>query len=228
MKELFRDTVIGHLIRLVTKSRWLQHAEDRDPSLWHMYVSTEKSSKFSSHGTLEPLTKPKHHSVGASNTPTPQSEKGEYSYATEASNTPRSNATPVRNKSYNPDAIMPIGGNGDHSEKNGQPASSKSMATQDTDKGGQSWVTGAIGKEGMDVSMAEGQVNGDPALQMSSETNEKAWNAVQLEAGQEGIAAPEEAKKDPGKGRVVNVVVWFGPMDPEVSGLPCLVTWCLP
>ena len=123
----------------------------------------------------------------------------------------------MRSKSNSADAIEFIGENGNHSEKAEEPAASKSMATKASDKDGQGWVSGAIGKEGMDVSMAEGQVNGDPALQMKSETNAKAWNAVKLESGQEGVAAPEDAKKDPGKGRVVNVVVWFGPMDSEVS-----------
>ena len=220
MKELFRDTVIGHLIRWATGGKWLQHAEDRDPSLWRMYISTEKSSRLSSYGTLEPI-KTKYRST-TSNITTPQSEKDEQVYSTpaSASGTSSGHATPVPhkpNKSNSLGAINHMGHGRDTQEKAREPSSLKSNESKEADKGGQGWVAGAIGKEGMDVSMTEGQVGGDPALQMHSETMDKAWNAVQLEAGREGVALPEDAKKDSEKGRVVNVVVWFGPSDPEVS-----------
>lgn len=222
MKELFRDTVIGHLIRWTTGGRWLQHAEDRDPSLWHMYVSTEKSSRLASYGTLDPLAEPKHPNVGESNTPTPQSETSEQIYPVGAQNTPRRIVTPVKEPSIEADATEQIGAVESASGETKAKEQSQSQGTPASDEKGQKWVAGAMGKEGMDISLTEGQVDGDPALQMTSSNNEKAWNAVQLEAGDKGIAAPEDAKKDPGKGRVVNVVVWFGPTDPDVSRLPLL------
>ncbi|KUJ20399.1 putative caffeine resistance protein 5 [Mollisia scopiformis] len=55
MKELFRDTVTGHAIRILTKGRVLQYEEERDPSLWKRYVNKEKSGHMAHHGhTGEP------------------------------------------------------------------------------------------------------------------------------------------------------------------------------
>jgi hypothetical protein len=50
MKELFRDTVTGHAIRLLTKGRVLQYEEERDSSLWRRYVDKEKSGRMAHHG----------------------------------------------------------------------------------------------------------------------------------------------------------------------------------
>lgn len=45
MKELIRDTVLGHFLRLITKGKVLPYAEDRDPSLWERYIDKEKSGR---------------------------------------------------------------------------------------------------------------------------------------------------------------------------------------
>jgi DHA1 family multidrug resistance protein-like MFS transporter len=49
MKELFRDTTTGHVLRLITKGRILQYEEDRDPSLWQRYIDKEKSGRMAHH-----------------------------------------------------------------------------------------------------------------------------------------------------------------------------------
>jgi len=96
-------------------------------------------------------------------------------------------------------------------------AGSTADATPQNEKQEQGLVTAAMGQEGMDVSMQEGQVDGNPALQLHSENNETTWNAVQLEAGQAKGSIAKEAAADPAADRVVNVVVWLGPHDPAVS-----------
>jgi len=53
MKELVRDTVVGHLLRLATRGKVLQFEEERDPSLWKRYVDKEKSGRMAHHGTVE-------------------------------------------------------------------------------------------------------------------------------------------------------------------------------
>jgi DHA1 family multidrug resistance protein-like MFS transporter len=50
MKELFRDTTTGHVLRLLTKGRILQYEEDKDPSLWQRYIDKEKSGRMAHHG----------------------------------------------------------------------------------------------------------------------------------------------------------------------------------
>jgi DHA1 family multidrug resistance protein-like MFS transporter len=50
MKELFRETTTGHVLRLITKGRILQYEEDRDPSLWQRYIDKEKSGRMAHHG----------------------------------------------------------------------------------------------------------------------------------------------------------------------------------
>ena len=53
MKELVRDTVFGHFLRLVTGGRVLPYEEDRDPSLWKRYIDVEKSGRMAHHGHTE-------------------------------------------------------------------------------------------------------------------------------------------------------------------------------
>ncbi len=53
MKELVRDTVLGHFLRLVTGGRVLPYEEDRDPSLWKRYIDKEKSGRMAHHGHTE-------------------------------------------------------------------------------------------------------------------------------------------------------------------------------
>ena len=290
MLELFRDTVIGHLIRWVTHGKLLPHAEDVDHSLWRMYISTEKSTK------LEHIVIEKNHrrsgsgpkllqkrsrrtapaagvntetteTVGNKPAPQPESNTAPIPAETEAkapTSTPGAKETPQVEPKAEPSSgeidkeKPPIGGNvgtpgtwgteetrracADNEEppswsdndtpmtgsNANTPLNSSSTAllrtggstatatpqNYDLDQG---WVTAAMGQEGMDVSMQEGQVDGDPALQWHSESDETAWNAVQLEAGEQNVASAESAQVDPAADRVVNVVVWFGPEDPAVS-----------
>lgn len=50
MKELVRDTVFGHALRLATRGKVLQFEEERDPSLWKRYVDKGKSGRMARHG----------------------------------------------------------------------------------------------------------------------------------------------------------------------------------
>lgn len=53
MKELVRDTVVGHLLRLATREKVLQYEEERDQSLWKRYVDKKKSGRMAHHGNVE-------------------------------------------------------------------------------------------------------------------------------------------------------------------------------
>ncbi|KAH8783964.1 putative caffeine resistance protein 5 [Hyaloscypha finlandica] len=53
MKELVRDTIVGHLLRLATKRRVLQYEEERDQSLWKRYLDKETSGRMAHHGSPE-------------------------------------------------------------------------------------------------------------------------------------------------------------------------------
>jgi hypothetical protein len=59
MSELIRDTTFGHLIRFVTRGRYLQFLEEKDPELWKTYVNQEKSGHLAHHGSISP---PEQHS----------------------------------------------------------------------------------------------------------------------------------------------------------------------
>ena len=50
MADLIRDTAFGHLIRFVTRSKYLQYAEERDPSIWTRYIDEKKSAHLAHHG----------------------------------------------------------------------------------------------------------------------------------------------------------------------------------
>ena len=215
MKELFRDTVIGHFIRWLTRGEWLPHAEDLDPSLWRMYISTEKSSHFSNIGTLEPFKKPRNISTDHSYNVTPQSEKTEQSHSTGACDVMSNEAAPTAEnpKLSNTRQIKGDGLFSRGTSKDGDRVPPTTTKPSQSESHEQRYVGDAIGQEGMDVSMKEGQVDGDSALQLQSSNSEAAWDDVQLETGREGVAPQDNSTKD----RVVNVVVWFGPDDPEVS-----------
>ena len=51
MTELLRDTLFGHVVRFVTKARYFQYAEEKDPSLWKRYLSSEKTEHMAHHGS---------------------------------------------------------------------------------------------------------------------------------------------------------------------------------
>lgn len=57
MRELFRDTVLGHALRLVSGQKILPYAEDEDPSLWKRYIDKEKSGHMAHHGAPHPEDK---------------------------------------------------------------------------------------------------------------------------------------------------------------------------
>lgn len=44
--EIFRETVVGHLLRWASGGKLLPWAEDKDPSSWKMYISIEKSKNL--------------------------------------------------------------------------------------------------------------------------------------------------------------------------------------
>ena len=210
--------MIGHFIRWLTRGKWLPHAEDLDPSLWRMYISTEKSSQFSSIGTLGPLKKPKNLSTDHSYNVTPQSEKTEQSYSTGACDIMSNKAAPTTENPKLPDTGQTKGdenfSQGTSKDGDGVPATLTKPSQSESHE--QHYGGDAIGQEGIDVSMKEGQVDGDPALQLHLSNSEAAWDNVQLETGREGVA-PQVTNVGSTKDRVVNVVVWFGPNDPEVS-----------
>lgn len=72
MSELFRDTVVGQLLRLVTQRRILQYPEERDPSIWQKYLNVEKSANMARHGgtTTPPQAEEKDLESGSSSAPT--------------------------------------------------------------------------------------------------------------------------------------------------------------
>lgn len=53
MSELCRDTVFGHIVRLVTAGKYLQYAEEKDPSLWKQYLDREGTKNMALHGHPE-------------------------------------------------------------------------------------------------------------------------------------------------------------------------------
>lgn len=53
MAELIRDTVFGHFVRLLTKGRVLQYAEEKDPKLWKQYVDREQTRNMALFGNIE-------------------------------------------------------------------------------------------------------------------------------------------------------------------------------
>ncbi|KAK5192446.1 GTPase-activating protein [Exophiala xenobiotica] len=54
MAQLFRDTVAGQLLRLISGNRLLQYPEERDSSIWQKYLNPEKSANMAIHGSTEP------------------------------------------------------------------------------------------------------------------------------------------------------------------------------
>ncbi|KIW81811.1 hypothetical protein Z517_04837 [Fonsecaea pedrosoi CBS 271.37] len=76
MEDLFRDTVAGQILRLVTGNRILQYPEERDPSLWQRYLNVEKSANMAVHGsTVTPEPEKELPSASSSDPPTPPTEE---------------------------------------------------------------------------------------------------------------------------------------------------------
>ena len=79
MAELFRDTVVGQFLRLVTGRKILQYPEERDPSIWERYLNVEKSANMALHGSTSRPEEPekKLPSPSSSNSPTPLADEKE-------------------------------------------------------------------------------------------------------------------------------------------------------
>lgn len=54
MSEWVRDTAFGQLIRLLSRRKYFQYLEERDPELWKKFVNEEKSGYAAHHGTTQP------------------------------------------------------------------------------------------------------------------------------------------------------------------------------
>ena len=54
MAELIRDTAFGHLVRFVTRAKYLQFAEEKDPSIWTRYIDEKQSGYLAHHGDTNP------------------------------------------------------------------------------------------------------------------------------------------------------------------------------
>lgn len=52
--DLIRDSPFGHIVRLVTRNKYFQYPEEKDPQLWKKYVSQEKSGYVAHHGDTSP------------------------------------------------------------------------------------------------------------------------------------------------------------------------------
>jgi DHA1 family multidrug resistance protein-like MFS transporter len=53
MFDLIRDSAFGHIVRLVTRNKYLQYPEEQDPNMWKEYVSHEKSGYAAYHGSTQ-------------------------------------------------------------------------------------------------------------------------------------------------------------------------------
>jgi DHA1 family multidrug resistance protein-like MFS transporter len=56
MKDLIRDTIFSHALRLMTGGKVFKYPEEEDSSLWKKYVHTEKSANMAKHGQVQPPT----------------------------------------------------------------------------------------------------------------------------------------------------------------------------
>ena len=52
--EIFRDTITGHFLRIVSGGKILPYEEDSNPSVWQKYIHKEKSGDLAHPGMLEP------------------------------------------------------------------------------------------------------------------------------------------------------------------------------
>jgi len=55
MTELIRDTAFGHIVRFVSRGKFLQYEEERDPSVWTKFIDEKQSGNLAHHGTTDPL-----------------------------------------------------------------------------------------------------------------------------------------------------------------------------
>ena len=50
MSDLFRDTIFGHAVRFLTKARYLQFVEEKDPSIWKQYIDRNQTKNMARYG----------------------------------------------------------------------------------------------------------------------------------------------------------------------------------
>ena len=50
MSDLFRESVFGHFIRLISNNRLLQYAEEKDPKIWKQYIDHGQTKNMALHG----------------------------------------------------------------------------------------------------------------------------------------------------------------------------------
>ena len=50
MSDLFRDTVFGYVVRFITKGRYLQFVEEKDPSIWKQYIDRNQTKNMALYG----------------------------------------------------------------------------------------------------------------------------------------------------------------------------------
>lgn len=55
MEAWIRDTAFSHVVRFLSRGRYLKYPEEKDPTLWKKWVNEEKSGHAAHHGTTEPL-----------------------------------------------------------------------------------------------------------------------------------------------------------------------------
>lgn len=53
MAALVQDSILGQLIRFVSRGRCFQYPEEKDPSLWQQYVNRDKSGRMAYTGRID-------------------------------------------------------------------------------------------------------------------------------------------------------------------------------
>ena len=78
MTELVRDTVFGHTVRLITKGKYMQYAEERDPKLWKQYINREQSKNMALFGNPEGIEPEKQETSSEGSSPSRAAEQREH------------------------------------------------------------------------------------------------------------------------------------------------------
>jgi DHA1 family multidrug resistance protein-like MFS transporter len=50
MSDLIRDAPVGQIVRWITKNKYLQYPEEKDPSLYEKFISRQKSANLARYG----------------------------------------------------------------------------------------------------------------------------------------------------------------------------------
>ena len=78
MTELIRDTVFGHAVRLMTKGKHMQYAEEKDPKLWKQFINHEQSKNMAMFGNAEGTESEKMETSSGESSPTRPAEEREH------------------------------------------------------------------------------------------------------------------------------------------------------